>query len=94
MRCPREGRRVRFAPNPVSHAMYSRAYCLPKPGEAGTVTTVPLPGGRKTCMPGPGGGLVYVKWDGGCTVGVAPQDLARGKKGGLAGPRRRRRKRK
>ena len=71
-RCPREGLRVRFNPNPVSLLMYSRP---PRRGATGSVTTVPLPGGRRTCMKGPGGGLVYVKWDDGSFQGVSPIDL-------------------
>lgn len=92
-RCPREGLRVQFNPNPVSMAMYSvnhRAQ-LPRRGAIGTVVTVSVPGGRKTCMRGPGGGLIYVKWGEGHIVGVAEFDLevARGE---LNGARRRRRR--
>lgn len=83
MKCPREGTKVVFQPNPASLMMYSGSYGLPPVGATGTVTTVPLPGGRKTCMPGPGGGLVYVRWDDGSTFGVAPRDIAKAGKGGL-----------
>jgi hypothetical protein len=73
-RCPREGLRVRFVPNPVSFLLYRSP---PPRGMTGVVTSVPLPGGRKTCMPGPGGGLVYVKWADGDFQGVSPIDLER-----------------
>lgn len=72
MKAPREGTRVRFEPNPASYALYSNP---PKKMMTGTVETVPLPGGRKTYFPGPGGGLVYVKWDDGHHQGVSPIDL-------------------
>ena len=75
MRCPKAGTRVRFAPNPASMALYSRSYCLPKAGEPGEVITIPTGSGRRTCMPGPGGGLVYVRWAGGCVVGVSSYDV-------------------
>lgn len=89
MRCPKEGTRVRFNPTPVSRALYSRAYCLPKTGASGVVTSIPTGRGRRTCMPGPGGGLVYVAWDGGCTVGVSSYDVEKVKGGGFNGARRR-----
>jgi len=74
-RCPMEGTRVRFQPNPASYALYSRA---PKPGTYGRVTTVPLGGGRRaTCMRGPGGGLVYVRWEGSDTMGVSMNDIVK-----------------
>lgn len=76
--CPREGLRVVFNANPASRALYG--YRVPRNGEGGRVTTVPVPGGRKTCMRGPGGGLVYVKWDSGFTTGVSSIDLDRAKR--------------
>jgi hypothetical protein len=67
------GTRVRFSPNPSSFQLYSRP---PARGEEGEVTTVPFPGGqRRSHMRGPGGGLLYVKWDQTGTQGVAPQDV-------------------
>lgn len=72
-RCPREGLRVVFNPNPVSRMMYS--YRVPKAGTRGRVTTLPTGRGRTTCMRGPGGGLVYVDWDDGGTMGVSSIDL-------------------
>ena len=84
-KCPRVGTKVRAAVNPVSAMMYSPGHG-PTDGATGVVTTVPLPGGRKTCLPGPGGGLVYVKWDDGRTFGVSRYDLETTKsKGGLSG---------
>lgn len=71
-RCPPLGMAVRFTASPGALVMYSTP---PRIGQAGTVVTVPLPGGRKTCMRGPGGGLVYVRWDDGHTQGVSPRDL-------------------
>lgn len=60
-RAPKEGTRVVFRPSGASLALYSHP---PQVGEAGVVTAVNLGGGkRRTFMPGPGGGLLYVKWD-------------------------------
>jgi hypothetical protein len=53
---------------------------LPKRGEKGTVTSIPLGGRRGTCMKGPGGGLVYVKWDRGGFAGVSSFDIDRVKR--------------
>lgn len=69
---PREGTRVRFSPNPASYALYSDP---PPVGDEGRVTTVLVPGGRRTYMRGPGGGLVYVNWNRKGVQGVALQDL-------------------
>jgi len=69
----REGQRAIFVPNPASLGLYSNP---PPIGATGSVTTVPLGGGRRsTYMKGPGGGLVYVKWDGHGTMGVSSFDL-------------------
>lgn len=74
-RCPPEGMRVRFEPNPVSLLLYTNP---PRKGATGTVFSVPFGGGvRRTCMPGPGGGLVYVKWDDHPQMGVSPIDIER-----------------
>ena len=71
----REGARVEFRPTPASLMLYSSP---PRRNARGTVTTVPFPGGqRRTSLPGPGGGLVYVKWDDGSFQGVSPIDLFR-----------------
>jgi len=80
------GTRVRFTPNAASHPLYSNP---PEVGEEGEVTTVPMPGGRRSSLKGPGGGLLYVKWDNLGTMGVSPRDvevvtgmrLGKGKKG-------------
>lgn len=69
-----EGLRVVFAPHPVSAALYAAA---PSYGSTGTVQPVALPGGKRTFFPGPGGGLLYVKWDGYFTMGVSPRDVYR-----------------
>jgi hypothetical protein len=72
---PREGTRVRFVANPASLMLYTRP---PRIGSTGLVTSVPLGGGRRsTYMPGPGGGLVYVRWDDGSTMGVSSNDLVK-----------------
>ncbi len=73
-RRPRVGMRVRFSPRPVSAGLYTNP---PEIGATGSVTTVPVPGGRRAYMPGPGGGLVFVKWDDGHVQGVSPIDLVR-----------------
>ncbi len=79
-RPPREGTRVRFQPNPVSFALYGSK--TPKPGEEGAVTTVNVGGPKKlSYMPGPGGGLVFVKWDTFGVMGVSPIDIVRAPKG-------------
>lgn len=70
----KEGTRVRFVPNPISLRLYSKPPAL---GEEGVVTTAQLPGGRRTFLPGPGGGLLYVQWDRMGTMGVAPIDLVK-----------------
>lgn len=75
-RCPREGTRVVFNANPASRQLYS--YKVPKNGEGGSVVSIPLGGRRATCMRGPGGGLIYVKWDSGFTVGVSSIDVDKG----------------
>jgi len=89
-RCPKAGGRVTFNPNPAAAMFYTHARD-PQPGEKGTITTVPIPGGRRTCLPGPRGGLIYVKWDESGTSGVFPDDLK--KASGLTGARRKRRRR-
>ena len=69
----RAGTRVRFVPSEASYVLYSQP---PELGATGTVTTVAFPGGKKlSYLPGPGGGLVYVKWDAGFTQGVSAFDL-------------------
>lgn len=70
----REGTRVFFEPTPVSYALYSKP---PRRGMAGTVTSVSFGGSRRTYLPGPGGGLVYVKWDDGSFQGVSSLDLVK-----------------
>lgn len=68
----RVGTRVRFTPGAASLALYSNP---PRRGEEGTVTTVAGPRGKMSSLKGPGGGLLYVKWDDHGTMGVAPQDI-------------------
>jgi hypothetical protein len=68
------GLRVVFNPNPASRALYS--YRVPCPGTRGTVTTTRTAWGQRTYLVGPGGGLVYVRWDGdGLVCGVSMRDL-------------------
>ncbi len=68
------GLRVVFSPNPASRALYS--YRVPEPGARGTVTAASTGGGLRTYLVGPGGALVYVRWDGdGQVCGVAMRDL-------------------
>ncbi|MFQ5339957.1 MAG: hypothetical protein ACE5F6_00265 [Anaerolineae bacterium] len=67
------GTRVRFVPNPASFQLYTRP---PARGEEGEVTTTMFPGGRRrSAMPGPGGGLLYVRWDRVGVQGVSPVDV-------------------
>lgn len=44
-------------------------------GDAGSVISLPFPGGSRTSLPGPRGGLVYVRWDTGVVEGVFRPDL-------------------
>lgn len=67
------GLRVVFSPNPVARVLYSDR--VPEPGARGTVTAVRTAGGLRTYLDGPGGGFVYVEWDGDGLVGVAMRDL-------------------
>jgi len=93
MRCPREGLRVCLRANPAGMMMYTHAGD-PRSGDCGETVTVPVPGGRKTCMPGPGGGLVYVRWDSGHVAGVFKGHLVSGGGKALAGGKRRRKARR
>jgi len=81
---PRPGTRVKFQPNPASFMLYSADHRrrLPDKGGEGTVTTIAGPRGKMHYMSGPGGGLVYVKWDDTGTVGVSPLDIVKVKGGG------------
>jgi hypothetical protein len=74
-RCPREGTRLMFNTNPASRMLYSDNYRLPPAGTIGTVTAVAIGIGKRTCMPGPGGGLIYVDWGEYGIMGVAPRDV-------------------
>jgi len=73
------GTRVVVKANPASRMLYSGG--LPEDGSAGTVTPVSLGSTKRTYMPGPGGGLVYVKFDSGTFMGVSPNDLDKEPKG-------------
>ena len=80
MRAQKEGTSVVFVPGPVSGALYSQR---PSYGARGRVVSVPLGSRRATYLPGPGGGLLYVEWEGlspsnGSRVcGVSPLDCMR-----------------
>ena len=68
------GLRVVFSPNPVSLALYS--YRVPEAGARGSVTAAHTAGGLRTYLDGPGGGLVFVEWDGdGLVCAVSMRDL-------------------
>lgn len=71
----REGTRVAFDPSAGSLALYSQH---PPVGAVGSVKSVPFGSTRRTFLPGPGGGLVYVDWDGYGFQGVSPLDLVLG----------------
>lgn len=58
--------------NPAARALYTG---LPPNGTQGKVSPVAMPGGKKTYLPGPGGGLIYVAFDNGEFMGVSPNDL-------------------
>lgn len=68
---PRAGAKVCFRPTAASLALYETA---PHPGTMGTVVAIPVGGKRVTMLPGPGGGVLYVEWDGFGVVGVFPSD--------------------
>lgn len=94
-KCPREGTRVRFNANPAAMMLYrSGSPSAPRHGEEGSVTSIPVGRGSRTCMPGPGGGLVYVDWENAHTQGVFRNHLTNVRTGKtLAGARRRKRRR-
>jgi hypothetical protein len=69
------GTRVSVKANPASRMMYSTP--LPEDGTEGETVAIPLPGGKSTFMPGPGGGMIYVRFDDGTLLGVSPRDLIR-----------------
>jgi hypothetical protein len=71
-RIPRVGAHVRFNPNPASLRLYSKP---PPRGATGHVIEMYLFGRFRRYMPGPGGGLLYVEWEGGEVQGVALQDV-------------------
>jgi len=61
-----------FIPNPASLTLYSHG----APGTRGTVTSIPTADGMRTFLLGPGGGLVYVRWDHDFSIcGVSAYDL-------------------
>lgn len=94
MACPREGTRFRFVPNATSYSMYSveHRHLLPRSGTIGKAVKMNLGSRtRQTCLPGPGGGLIYVQFPSG-TIGVSKYDLQAVAKGELGGARRRRHK--
>ena len=69
------GLRVVFSPNPASRLLYS--YRVPDSGARGTVTAARTPSGLRTYLDGPGGGLVFVRWDdpAGLVCAVTMRDL-------------------
>ena len=69
----KEGTRVAFRPSPASRALYG--YAVPNDGEHGIVSPVSFGGAGRTVLPGPGGGLVYVRWDSGEFCGVSRRDV-------------------
>lgn len=85
--CPREGIRVCLRATPAALALYGKGG--PRDGECGTVRKVPVGFGRRTCMPGPGGGLVYVDWDRARFEGVFRQHLVAEKSGRALSRRKR-----
>lgn len=88
-KCPPQGKRVCFRANAVARALYSEG--APADGECGTVIPVAVPGGKRTCLPGPRGGLVYVRFDRRGITGVFRPDLVDAKGKSLGRARRRRR---
>lgn len=73
----RVGTRVKFTPQPVSLVLYSARFCGLPPGTVGTVTKVSFGYEKKSFLPGPGGGLLYVDWGDYSTCGVAAGDVER-----------------
>jgi len=71
----RVGTRVKFEPSAASAVLYSRA---PASGSVGTVTAVSFGASkRKSYLPGPGGGLLYVDWEDVGVCGVGAGDVER-----------------
>ncbi len=71
--CPREGMRVVVNANSTSRRLYSGG--IPPNGTVGTVQKMNLGSRRSTCLRGPGGGLVYVKFASGLFTGISSIDL-------------------
>jgi hypothetical protein len=91
-RCPKPGTRVKFSGTPAAVAFYMSGTfaASPKIDEGGTVTEFPTPRGKASCMPGPGGGMVYVDWDKSGSFGVFRNHLEFVKARKTSKPRRRR----
>ena len=87
-RCPRAGVRVCFSANPAARAVYGKD--APRDGECGVIRAIPVGFAKQTCMPGPGGGMVYVDWDKARFMGVFRQHLDVERTGRALGRRRRR----
>jgi hypothetical protein len=73
------GQRVRFEPNAVSMAMYPPGYSgnFPPAHSFGTVTALPIRFGKRKSTTSPLGQLVYIAWDHGVTMAMAPADIER-----------------
>lgn len=71
-RPPAVGTRVEFCPGPASFVLYGNP---PPSGRAGTVVKMPGMPGVGQYLKGPGGGLLYVRWDGFGTMGVSLFDV-------------------
>lgn len=87
-KCPPPGKRVCFTANPAG-AQFYRGW-RPANNECGTTIAIPVPGGKKTCLPGPAGGLIYVDFDRAGVMGVFRSHLVDAKGRTLGRARRRR----
>ena len=72
---PRPGVKVRFEPTAASLALYSKH---PPVGDVGRVVQIPVGRRKAHYLPGPGGGLLYVRWEKlGGALGVSLLDVER-----------------
>jgi len=68
----RSGARVVVKANAAARQLYAG---LPANGTEGVVVAVPVGQESKSFMPGPGGGLNFVRFSSGKVMGVSPRDL-------------------
>jgi hypothetical protein len=74
----RKGTKVVVEYNPVSRMLYGDGDTPPANGTTGTVEPMNIGAGKRVCfLPGPAGGLVYVKLETGEHRGLSRFDLSK-----------------